>query len=94
MFSTSEEQMHWPLIRVLNHVLCLLAEIEVPGPPNFEEDRQIVFARGDAERIESESYLRDRYKPDIVLLRRERLNQTRRGENATTLAILPWNQLG
>lgn len=67
--------MYTPLIKALNHALSTLSKINVPGLPNFEERRQLVFARSDAKSVESESHLQSRYKPDIVLLRWETFKQ-------------------
>ena len=61
--------MYTPLIRAFNYALDQLSKFSVPGLPDFEEKRQIVFARSDAKCIESESYLQGSYKPDIVLLK-------------------------
>ena len=67
--------MYSPLIKALNSALDQLSKIKVPGLPDFNKDRQIVFARSDARCIESESYLKGSYKPDIVLVRWETLKK-------------------
>jgi len=61
--------MYCPLIKASNYALDRLSELKVPGLPDFQEDRQITFARSDAKCIGSESYLQGSYKPDIVLVK-------------------------
>ena len=61
--------MYSSLIRAFNYALDRLSRFEVSGLPDFQEQRQIVFTRGDAKCIESESRLQDSYKPDIVPVR-------------------------
>jgi len=61
--------MYSPLIKASNYVLDRLSGLKVPGLPDFQEDRQIAFARSDAKCIESGSYLQGSYKPDIVLVK-------------------------
>ena len=61
--------MYSPLIKAFNYALDQLSKLEVPGLPEFQEERQIVFARSDAKCIESDSYLKGSYKPDIILVK-------------------------
>ena len=61
--------MYSPLIEAFNYALDRLSELKVPGLPEFQETRRVVFARSDAKCIKSESYLQGSYKPDIVLLK-------------------------
>ena len=61
--------MYVPLIKAFNYALERLSEFNVPGLPEFDETRQIVFARSDAKCIGSENYLQGSYKPDIVLVK-------------------------
>ena len=61
--------MYVPLIKALNYALERLSEFDVPGLPEFDEKRQIVFARSDAKCIAAENYLQGPYKPDIILVK-------------------------
>ena len=61
--------MYNPLIKALNYALDRLSKFDVPGLPEFEEQRQIVFARSDAKCIATANYLQGSYKPDIILLK-------------------------
>ena len=61
--------MYSPFIRAFNYTLDRLSGLKVPGLPDFQENRQIAFARSDEKCIESESYLQGSYKPDIVLVK-------------------------
>jgi hypothetical protein len=61
--------MYSPLIKAFNYALDRMSGFEVPGLPEFQEKRQIVFARSATRCIESESYLQGSYKPDIILVK-------------------------
>jgi len=61
--------MYNPLVGALNYALDQLSEFDVLGLPEFQEKRQIVFARSDAKSISSASYLGGSYKPDIILVK-------------------------
>jgi len=61
--------MYDPLIKALNCALDRLSKVDVDGLPEFNKDRQIVFARSDAGSIRTETYLQDSYKPDIILVK-------------------------
>lgn len=61
--------MHSLLIKAWNYALDQLSKIKVPGLPDFEEDRQIVFVRSDGRCIATEACLQGPYKPDIVLVK-------------------------
>jgi len=61
--------MYTPLIKAFNYALDRLSEFNIPGLPEFQEERQIVFARSDAKCIGSEHYLQGLYKPDIILVK-------------------------
>jgi len=61
--------MYIPLVKAFNYALNELSKLSVPGLPEFQEERQIVFARSDAKCIASEHYLQGSYKPDIILLK-------------------------
>ena len=58
--------MYIPLIKAFSYALDQLSKFNVPGLPEFQEERQIVFARSDLKGILSKSYLRGSYKPDII----------------------------
>lgn len=60
--------MYSSLIEAWNCALDQLSKIKVPGLPDFEEDRQIVFSRNDTRCIATESCLQDLYEPDIVVV--------------------------
>ena len=70
--------MYSPLVKAWNYALDRLSKIKIPGLPDFNEERQIVFARSDARWIEPDSYFQGLYKPDIVLVRWETLKETLR----------------
>ena len=59
---------HSVLIKAFNYALDRLSGITVSGLPEFQEERQIVFARSDPKRIETESYLQSSYEPDTILV--------------------------
>jgi hypothetical protein len=61
--------MYNPLIKAFNYALDRLSTYDVPGLPEFQEERQIVFARSDAKCIGSEHYLHGSYKPDLILIK-------------------------
>ena len=61
--------MYSPLTKAFNYALDRLSKFDVPGLPEFQENRQIVFARSAAKCIGSESYLQGSYKPDIILVK-------------------------
>ena len=61
--------MYSPLIRAFNYAFDRLSAFQVPGLPEFQGKRQLVFARSATKCIESESYLQGSYKPDIILVK-------------------------
>ena len=61
--------MYLPLVKAFNYALDRLSGFDVPGLPEFQEKRQIVFARNFTRCIKSESYLQGSYKPDIILVK-------------------------
>ncbi|KAF9642050.1 hypothetical protein BDM02DRAFT_3194011 [Thelephora ganbajun] len=63
----NEDAMYSPLIKASNYALEWFSRCRMPGFSEFQENRQIVFARGGAKWIESGSCLQGSYKPDIVL---------------------------
>ena len=71
-----------PLIKAWNYALDELSNIKVPGLPDFEEDRQIVFVRSEARYIATESCLQGSCKPDIVLVRWKAYMATREKQEA------------
>jgi hypothetical protein len=66
---------HSVLIKAFNYALDRLSAITVSGLPEFQGERQIVFARSDPKRIETESYLQGSYKPDIILVKWRRFKK-------------------
>jgi len=74
--------MYNPLVGALNYALDQLSEFDVPGLPEFQEKRQIVFARSDAKSISSASYLNGSYKPDIVLVKWNMFKKTHQRSDA------------
>ena len=76
MSAKSESAMYNPLIKAFNYVLDRLSKFDVPGLSEFQEKRQIVFARSDAKCIESEDYLQGSHKPDIILVKWDKFKST------------------
>jgi G:T-mismatch repair DNA endonuclease (very short patch repair protein) len=67
--------MYLPLVKTFNYALDWLSGFDVPGLPEFQEKRQIVFACSSMRCIKSESYLQGSYKPDIILVRWDTFKQ-------------------
>jgi hypothetical protein len=61
--------MYLPLVKAFNYALDRLSGFNVPGSPEFQEKRQIAFARSSTRCIKSESYLQGSYKLDIILVK-------------------------
>jgi hypothetical protein len=61
--------MYLPFVKAFNYALDRLSGFDVPGLPEFQEKRQIVFARSSTRCIKSESYLQGSYKLDIILVK-------------------------
>jgi len=61
--------MYLPLIKAFNYALDRLSTLQAPCLPEFQSERQLVFARSATKCIESESYLQGSYKPDIILVK-------------------------
>ena len=61
--------MHSPLIKAFNFALDELSHLEVPGLPQFQESRKIVFARNDLNRTAPQCCLQGSDEPAIVLIR-------------------------
>jgi hypothetical protein len=74
--------MYAPLVKAFNYALGRLSELDVPGLPQFEEKRQIVFACSDAKCIMSEDYLHGSYKPDIILVKWDVFKKTHKHTSA------------
>jgi len=61
--------MYDSLIKALNCALDRLSKVDVDGLPEFKKERQVVFARSNTKRIETETYLQGSYEPDIILIK-------------------------
>jgi hypothetical protein len=66
---------HSVLIKAPSYALDRLSGTTVSGLPEFQEERQTVFARSDAKRIGTESYLQGSYKLDIILVKWRRFKK-------------------
>jgi hypothetical protein len=57
------------LVKAFNYALDRLSRLDVPGLPEFQEERQIVFACATTVRVEPNPYLESPPNPDIVLVK-------------------------
>ena len=61
--------MYEPLIKAFNDALHHLSALNVPGLPEFQEGRDIVFASSAKRYIKSETSRQGGYKPDLILVK-------------------------
>ena len=57
------------MVKAFNYALDRLSRLDVPGLPEFQEERQIVFACATTVRVEPNPYLEGPPNPDIVLVK-------------------------
>ena len=71
--------MNTPLIKAFNYALDELSRLEVPGLPQFQESRRIVFVRSGPNHTASKCYLQGSHEPDIVLIRWDVFKEQHKG---------------
>ena len=71
--------MYNPFVVACNYALDELSHVEVPGLPEFSDEKQIVFVRNHDRSVRSHHHNREcRVRPDIVLLRWKALKELSR----------------
>ena len=61
--------MYEPLIKAFNDALHQLSSLDVPGLPEFQEGRAIVFGTSAKKYILTETPQQGSYKPDLILVK-------------------------